>query len=126
MKTETIPQVVVVVDDSSVNLLTATQMLKRQGFEVLTAANGFDAVNLVKNTSPAPTLVLMDYQMPIMNGAEATKHIKEYNHNIPVVGLTTENDANILHEFEQSGLSEFCTKPLKMENMTKITRKYSK
>lgn len=126
MKTETIQQVVVVVDDSSVNLLTATQMLKRQGFEVLTAANGFDAVNLVKNTSPAPTLVLMDYQMPIMNGAEATKHIKEYNPNIPVVGLTTENDANILHEFEQSGLSEFCTKPLKMENMTKITRKYSK
>jgi chemosensory pili system protein ChpA (sensor histidine kinase/response regulator) len=119
-------KLILVVDDSQLNRTIATGMLQRQGFDVISASDGLEGVNVVKNSGRKPSLVLMDQQMPIMDGSEATKLIKEHDSNIPIVGLTTETDQSILQQFKESGLDDLYHKPIDPAIMQTIARKYSK
>lgn len=119
-------RLILVVDDSPVNRTIAKRILQNNGFEVITAENGLDGVEFVKNSKRRPSLVLMDQQMPIMDGTAATKLIKEHDLNIPIIGLTTETDQSVLQQFKDSGLADIYQKPINPVEMQQITRKYSK
>jgi len=119
-------RLILVVDDSPVNRTIAKKILQNNGFEVITAENGLDGVEFVKNSRRRPSLVLMDQQMPIMDGTAATKLIKEHDPNIPIIGLTTETDQSVLQQFKDSGLADIYRKPINPVEMQQITRKYSK
>ena len=67
--------------------------LELEGYKVLTAQNGFEAMNILK-TSVIPNLVLLDMKMPIMNGWEfAIEFLDKHNHNAPIVVMTAAGDA---------------------------------
>lgn len=119
-------RLILVVDDSPVNRTIAKRILQNNGFEVITAENGLDGVEFVKNSKRRPSLVLMDQQMPIMDGTVAAKLIKEHDPNIPIIGLTTETDQSVLQQFKDSGLADIYQKPINPVEMQQITRKYSK
>lgn len=77
---------ILLVEDVEFNVMIAQRMLKNWHAEVVLAENGEVAVEKVKNNTI--DLILMDIQMPIMDGYTATKKIREFNHSIPIIALT--------------------------------------
>lgn len=80
---------ILIVEDNEQNLYLATFLLKKSGYEIIAATDGLEAID--KIIAEKPDLVLMDMQLPEMNGYEATKRIKsitEINH-IPIVAITS-------------------------------------
>lgn len=102
---------VLVVDDDATNRLVLKAMLEKDGHSVLLAENGEQGVDLfdVTNTD----MVLMDVMMPIMDGYEATRIIKEKSGNvfIPVIFITAVTDETALSDCIDCGGDDFLTKP---------------
>jgi len=100
------------VDDSDSNLFILRAVLSRVGFEVLTATNGEEGVESAK--AGQPNLILMDLQMPDLDGYEATKRIKatpEIAH-IPVIALSAHEEAEKIALARAAGCAGYACKPL--------------
>jgi twitching motility two-component system response regulator PilH len=82
---------ILVVDDSPTERLAMTEFLARNGYEVVTAENGEDAIT--KSRNELPDLILMDVVMPGMNGYQATRTISrwETTSNIPIIMCTSKS-----------------------------------
>ena len=107
---------VLIVDDEEMNLIVLSKILKRAGFEVVTAADGEEAVKR-SCEEPKPSVILMDLMMPKMNGWDATKIIKEKEETrgIPIVAVTAlsnERDNTLAHGFDG-----FCPKPIDFDGL---------
>lgn len=102
---------VLVVDDMSANRKLLVWMLEDEGHEVIEAENGQQAFDLFVQMSP--NLVLMDVMMPVMDGYESAKLIKERagDQHVPVIFLTALNDEESLSRCLASGGDDFLTKP---------------
>jgi|GEM_PF-5365791 len=105
-----------VVDDIEINRVIATEMLAPEGAELSTAEHGQRAVELVEQAGgEAFDLVLMDVQMPVMDGYQATRRIAELAPGLPVIGLT----AHALDEERRKclacGMCDHVTKPIDVE-----------
>ena len=102
---------ILVVDDEVTNRMVLNAMLKRDGFTVLMAENGKEAVSIVEKETP--DLVLMDVMMPVMDGYEATRIIKSSigERFLPVFFLTAMTDEKALAKCIESGGDDFLTKP---------------
>jgi PAS domain S-box-containing protein len=110
---------VLLVDDNRVNQIVATNFLKKWGVKVDVADNGRTSLEMVKNKSYH--LVLMDIQMPIMDGYEAAREIRSwedpYFQNIPIIALTAEAMTEIKEQAFASGMNDFITKPFQPEEL---------
>jgi two-component system chemotaxis response regulator CheY len=101
---------VLLVDDSPMihNLLRKT--LEKNGYEVCgDAKNGSEGVEMYN--SLIPDLVFMDVTMPIMDGIEAAKKIKEKNNSAKIIMLTAMGDEEIISQAKDAGVDIFLTKP---------------
>lgn len=99
-----------IVDDSPMihNLLRKT--LERNGYEVCAdAANGREGVELFEKNNP--DLIFMDITMPVMDGIEATKMIKEKNPAVKIIMLTAMGDDEIIEQANSIGVDVFLKKP---------------
>ena len=109
------PKSVLVVDDEPVVLEISKRRLEERGYEVYTAENGNEALLCLK--SKIPNLILLDVQMPQMNGytfiMEKVK-VPEYA-GIPVVVLTAYNEIEPL--FKRHGVQAYLLKPLKLQDV---------
>lgn len=118
-----------VADDSPVLRRINSKFLQGEGFEVIEAVNGEDAVQKVtelKKRGRKLSLVLMDYQMPVKNGKDATAEItKQEGNDSPIIGVTSETSPRTLDNFKQSGLSDIYSKPLTKAKVQDIIRKHS-
>jgi signal transduction histidine kinase/CheY-like chemotaxis protein len=93
------PITILVVDDNPVNLLVAKKMLRKLGANVTIAGSGYDAIHLVKKNSF--DLILMDIQMPGINGYETAAELKKIDYTYPIIALS----ANAYEEDVQLSLS---------------------
>ncbi len=105
--------ILIVDDDKKITRILEIQ-LKDAGYDVLVAHNGQEAVKTA--LSYDVDLVLMDIAMPIMNGVEAMKLIKEQK-NVPVVLLTARDDTNDIVEGLDTGADEYITKPFVFDEL---------
>lgn len=108
-------------DDSSIKYISL--VLKKKGFDVLSVNNGTEAVEYCKN-NPQIIMVFMDIQMPIMDGYEAAKLIREFNTTVPIIAQTAfafESDKEIVltHHFD-----DYIAKPIKPNDLYYILNKY--
>ena len=117
------------VEDNELNREIAQEILTASGFLVETANDGSDAVEIVKNSEEGYyDLILMDVQMPIMNGYEATKAIRALENSslasIPIIAMT----ANAFDEDKQnafnSGMNDHIAKPLEMDKLFEVLQKF--
>ncbi|WP_411971405.1 response regulator [Sphingobacterium sp. Lzh-3] len=117
---------VLLVDDNPVNMVLNNRIMKSLAPNILLteAANGLQALEECRKKQFS--LIIMDVQMPIMSGIEATQHIRmlpEYQH-IPIIGVTA---GNVLGEKEkclESGMNDFLPKPIRRVELLEVLKKY--
>jgi len=116
---------VLVVEDNKINQLITRKILEKSKMICDVADNGDIAVNKTKNNDF--DLVLMDIHMPGISGIEATKLIREFNTDIPIVALTAVTLDDNLDEFYNNGFNDIIPKPYKTEEFfTKLHKALSK
>ena len=116
------PLILVAEDEDSNFELVRIVLSKR--YRLLRAVNGIEAVTLCEDEQP--NLVLMDIRMPGMNGLDATRIIKEVNHNIPVIALSAYAFDENIREAKAAGCDEFMAKPFRVEDLLDTVEKYVK
>ncbi len=115
-----------VVDDSQINLYLAERVLKREGAEITLMKDGQQALEALRAQPQGYDLVLMDIQMPVMDGLTATRAIREELglDTLPVIALT----AGVLAEEKQNaldaGVNDFLPKPMDLDLMATMIRSY--
>lgn len=117
---------VLLVEDNRVNQVVATNFLKKWGIEVDIANHGKEALTMIKQKSYQ--LVLMDLQMPEMDGYEASRRIRElddeYFKTIPIIALTASAMIDIKDKVIGIGMNDFLSKPFQPEELQAIIGKY--
>ncbi|WP_415763321.1 ATP-binding SpoIIE family protein phosphatase [Pseudomonas sp. CP4] len=105
------PLTILIAEDSAADRLLLSTIVRRQGHQVLTAANGADAVETFKEQQP--DLVLMDALMPVMDGFEAARQIKALAGEalVPIIFLTSLTESEALARCLEAGGDDFLAKP---------------
>ncbi len=101
-----------VVDDDATNRMVLKTFLKKEGFEIIEAENGEQAIERYQNARP--DIVFMDLMMPVMDGLEATRRIKatDSGNFTPVIFLTAMNEATTIVRCTEAGGDDFLNKPI--------------
>ncbi|CAN8255842.1 unnamed protein product [Cochlearia groenlandica] len=108
-----------VVDDSFVNQSIHHKLLDRLGIQNDVVCNGKEAVD-VYSSGRNYDLILMDMEMPIMNGIQATKRLREMGIESKIAGVTTRSNEGDKREFMEAGLNDFQEKPLTLSKLLSI------
>ena len=114
------PLILVAEDEDSNYELVRIVLAKR--YRLMRAHNGIEAVTLCEDEHP--DLILMDIRMPDMNGLDATRIIKEVNHDIPIVALSAYAFDENIREAKAAGCDEFLAKPFRVEDLLDTVGKY--
>jgi len=126
-KTESEPQYnghILLVEDNHVNQIVAGQMLKNYGLTCDIAENGQLAVDMVSKNNTY-NLVLMDIQMPVMDGYEATRLLREKGYSdLIICGLSANAMKKDLEQAEIAGMNGYLTKPIEASDMLTIFDKF--
>jgi two-component system NtrC family response regulator len=112
---------VLVVDDEPNYLIVLSELLKEEGFEVLTARSGDDGLKVVEETDL--DLVITDMRMPKMDGLELLKAIKNYNKDLPVIMITAFGEVEKAVVAMQAGAYNYLAKPFNNEELLLNIRK---
>lgn len=113
-KSEKLPFSILLADDNELNRFVANKLLTRWGYQVLEAVNGAEAIK--EWNQKRPSLILMDIQMPIMDGIIATQHIraaekKEDCPRTPIIALTADAEKKTYGRIQAAGLDDRIVKP---------------
>ena len=110
---------VLLVDDRDVNLKVARLMLQKFGCEVTLATNGEEAISIYKEKPSFFDLIIMDIQMPVMDGITATKKLRDMfpNNLAPVYGLSAQIAKNLHKSPEDLGFDLYLNKPLTLDSL---------
>ncbi|WP_448089662.1 ATP-binding SpoIIE family protein phosphatase [Pseudomonas azerbaijanoccidentalis] len=111
MHTALEPLTILIAEDSAADRMLLSSIVRRQGHEVLTAANGAEAVEAFRQQRPQ--LVLMDAMMPVMDGFEAAQQIKALAGEtlVPIIFLTSLSESEALARCLEAGGDDFLAKP---------------
>ena len=112
--------VVLLVEDNPINLTTIADFLQVKGFKVHTAVNGIEAI--AKALLLTPDIILMDIQMPMMDGLEATRHIRANPtiSGIPIIALTALAMSGDRERCMEAGVNEYLSKPLRLDQLLQM------
>ena len=113
------------VDDNKDVLIYLNRILTDTGVSIITARSGFEAIEIIKST-PDIDVVLLDMQMPEMNGIEATKEIRKIRKDIPIIAQTAfifEDDKDIILE---AGCDACLIKPIRREHLLTVMSSFVK
>ena len=113
---------ILIVDDSEANRMLLAFLLEELGFDVAQAENGEQAVEVALEIDCQ--VVFMDINMPVMNGIEATSLLRGINFNKPIIACTAEDTPEKLAEFKEKGLNDYISKPIELEDIQKILKKF--
>ncbi len=124
---------ILLVEDNTTNQEIIKGLLENSGIIIDIASNGKEAVQKFKSNLNAPTevtlgckyeLILMDLQMPIMDGIEATKIIRTTNKDIPIIALTANAMLSDIETTQKAGMNEHLNKPIEIDKLFSILLKY--
>ncbi|MCU7844190.1 MAG: response regulator [Candidatus Thiodiazotropha sp. (ex Monitilora ramsayi)] len=103
---------ILVVDDSPTEVHIFKKILEKQGYNILVAKDGQEGVDLAKESKP--DLILMDVVMPVLNGFQATRQLKnsEETAAIPVIMVTTKDQKTDINWGMRQGANEYLVKPV--------------
>ncbi len=99
---------ILVVDDNDMNRLLAEVILQNYGAEIINAENGEQAIKMIEEK---PDLVLMDIQMPVLNGFDAARKLREMGVSVPMIALTANAIQGEREKCMASGMDDYISKP---------------
>ena len=118
---------VLIADDIFTNRLLLSEIIEDLGHEYIAVENGKEAIETLLNNDI--DIVLMDIEMPVMNGIEATKHIREKLDKPKsltiVVALTAHNPKIFFDDYKDVGFSQLLTKPYSVKKITELLESFS-
>jgi len=111
---------ILVVDDSADNLAMLSLDLQQQNYQVVTASNGEDAIKIATQTNP--NLILMDINLPELDGLAATRRIRDIEtlREVPVVAVTAFGTEGFQRAAYDVGVDGYLTKPIDMDRMHQL------
>src|SRR5687767_2547702 len=111
---------ILVVDDSPDNVAMISLDLQQQGYRVVTASNGEDAITVA--TQMLPNLILMDINLPTLDGLGATRRIRENNslREVPVIAITAFSTEGFQRAAYDAGVAGYLTKPFDLDRMHQL------
>lgn len=111
---------ILVAEDEDLNFMLIEELFSNSNFKILRAINGVEAIELCK-LNPQIDLVLMDIKMPIMNGIEATREIRKFAPNLPIIAQTAYSNLYDYQKINEAGCNDILTKPFNQADLnTKI------
>lgn len=117
---------ILVVDDNVMNLKVMVKILEKMGHKCTTSINGLEALQTIELNPTMFDVVLMDCQMPIMDGYEASAEIRKITNKISIVAMT----ANVLEGEKEkcikAGMNDYMSKPVMKNDLIKMLNKWSK
>ena len=116
---------ILIVEDEEINSLFLDLLLEKSKHNIKTlhAINGEEAVEICKN-NPKIKLVFMDIKLPIMDGYEATKLIREFRPNLPIIAQTAHSTKEFINKATQAGCNDFISKPISQKTLYKIINNF--
>lgn len=120
---------VLVVEDNAINRKVVESMLTRRGYECVLAQDGKQAVDMLATGETSPDLILMDCQMPVMDGFEATRHIRrweaeEARQRTPIIALTASAFAEDKARCDEAGMDDFLSKPIDFNALDRLLERW--
>jgi signal transduction histidine kinase/CheY-like chemotaxis protein len=114
---------VLLIDDNLINIMVGKQILEKSKLKVEVANDGLTAVNKVKEQDF--DIILMDIQMPIMDGYTASKKIREFNSTTPIIALSANVFMEVKDKIEECGMNGFIFKPFTPEDLLNQIEKFT-
>ena len=114
---------ILLVEDNPVSMLVSAQHLKRWNGQVIQAVDGQKAVELYLENKEKIDLVLMDINIPILNGFEAAAEIKKANASVPIIAVTASTEQN---ETPQASIQAYLIKPFDIHEFYRVVKAYLK
>ncbi len=119
---------ILLAEDNVVNQKLAVKLLQKNGHHVIAVNNGLEACQEIAESIPSTfDLVLMDIQMPVMSGYEATAKIRAMpeHQNIPIIAMTAHAMAGDREKCLAAGMNDYITKPLKIDELINVVERWS-
>jgi CheY-like chemotaxis protein len=115
--TATNSPLILLAEDNEANIMTISSYLEAKAYRVIIAKNGVEAIALAKDHHP--DLILMDIQMPVMDGLEAIQHIRLDPNlvDIPIIALTALAMTGDRERCMAAGASDYLAKPIKLKTL---------
>ena len=118
---------ILLVEDDQLNRYALKKLLEKRGYVVLDAEDGRQAIELLEQE--VVDCVLMDVQLPVINGVEATKIIRahdgsRYDPEVPIIALTAYVMPGDREKFLAYGMNDYISKPTTIQEVTEALRKY--
>jgi len=115
---------ILLVEDVEFNKLLAKKMLSNWNAKVDVADNGLVALEMAKLVPY--DVILMDVQMPVMDGLTASKEIRKFDKIVPIIALTASTSLELQESFSKLGISDFIPKPINPDHLNKVVFKCGK
>jgi CheY-like chemotaxis protein len=115
-------------EDNPINQVVVKTLLEQEGATVTLAVNGQLAINELSVAPTAFDMVLMDMQMPIMDGLQATRHIRRQLKltKLPIIAMTANVMASDCQDCFDAGMNDHIGKPFKISNLVTLLARYKK
>jgi len=116
---------ILIAEDDEVSEMLLDKTVKMFGKEILKARTGIEALEVCKK-NPDTNLVLMDIQMPVMNGYEVTRKIREFNKEVIIIAQTAYGQSGDREKAIEAGCNDYIAKPIKKDELMGLIQKYFK
>lgn len=113
---------ILVVEDEHINFRYLQEILKKTQANIIRAENGFEAIECAKNNKV--DIILMDIKLPIMDGYEATRQIRQFNKDVPIIAQTAYVMSGEEEKTKEAGCNDYLTKPLRIKTVLDALAKY--
>ncbi len=111
---------ILIVDDNKINRVVTQKILERNSYVCSTASNGMEAVEIAGNE--VFDLILMDVNMPVMDGFEATAAIRKFNTDVPIIALTANDPSQMEEDVKEIGFTDVIIKPYETDYFLDIIK----
>lgn len=105
---------ILIIDDSEDILFAISEFFKLKDWEVFTALNVEEALKFLNSREKNIDIIIIDYNLPYINGIMGVKLIRQINQTVPIIALTIEGEEKIAEKFFEVGANDFAIKPIKV------------
>ena len=114
---------ILIAEDDNLNYSLFYTSLRKTGVKILHAENGKQAIDLCRE-HPEIDLIIMDGMMPVMNGFDATRQIRMFRPDVPIILLTAYVSSASIHGAVESGCNDYLSKPISQETLQTTLQKW--